>query len=400
MKTLELTPDLYYCGVADPGLRTFDIVMHTEFGTTYNSYLLRAGDKTVLFETAKECFCGEYLSELRTLTDPAKIDAIVVSHTEPDHVGSLASLLDVNPNIEVIGTVGAIGFLKLILNRDFRSHAVKDGEVIEIGNKTLQFYVLPNLHWPDTMYTYIEELEALVTCDSFGAHYCCEGILRSTVPDEADYQKALKYYFDNILGPFKRPFLQTALDRISPLSLRWILTGHGPVHDTGISELVEQYRAWVTPESRNKKQVVVAYASAYGYTKELATRICEGLRSFPEVEVELYDMEKSDAETVAQRIVEADGFLLGSPTLLGDPVEPVFGLTLHLHPPMMKGKYAAAFGSYGWSGEAVPTLTDRLCHLKCKVTEGFRVRFRPSEEESAAAQQFGTNFAKQIIEQA
>lgn len=400
MKTLQLAPDLYYCGVADPGLRTFDLVMHTEFGTTYNSYLLRAGDKTVLFETAKECFAGEYLEALRGITDPAKIDAIVVSHTEPDHVGSLAGLLEVNPDIEVIATVGAIGFLKLILNRDFRSHVVKDGEVLQIGDKTLRFMVLPNLHWPDTMYTYIEELQALVTCDSFGAHYCCEGILRSKVQNEADYQQALKYYFDNILGPFKQPFLQTALDRITSLQLGWVLTGHGPVHDTGIEQLIAQYRAWATPQPREKKQVVVAYASAYGYTKELADRICEGLRSEPKVEVELYDMEQSDAATVAERIVDADGFLLGSPTLLGDPVEPVYGLTLYLHPPMVKGKYAAAFGSYGWSGEAVPTLTDRLCHLKCKVTEGFRVRFRASETEAAAAQQFGADFAKQLIAQA
>lgn len=397
MKTLQLTNDLFYCGVQDPGLRTFDIIMHTEFGTSYNSYLLRAGDKTVLFETSKEKFEGQYLSTLKTIVDPATIDTLVVSHTEPDHVGSLAGLLALNPNLRVVGTVGAIGFLKQILNRDFNGVVVKDGETMTIGNKTLRFMGVPNLHWPDTMYTYIEEEKALVTCDSFGAHYACEGILRSAVTDEAGYLRAAKYYFDNIIGPFKQPFMATALSRIKDLDMRLICTGHGPVLDSHIEEILALYRAWVSPAPLfDAPTVVIAYVSAYGYTRRLAQLMAEGVQAAG-AQAKLYDLETADTAEVAAAVTASCGFLLGSPTILGDALAPVAGLTLHLLSPLVKGKPAAAFGSYGWSGEAVPNLTERLKQLKCKVQEGYRIRFRASEQEEAQARAFGESFAKTAL---
>ena len=207
MKTLKLKEGLYWTGVLDPQLRVFDIIMETEFGTTYNSYLLKGSEKTALFETAKEKYFDEYLEKVKELTDPSKIDYIIVNHTEPDHAGSLAKLLDYSPNANIVATPTAIGFLKHILNRDFYSIPVQDGDTLSLGDKTLRFLSLPNLHWPDSMYTYAEEDKVLFTCDSFGSHYSHEGILRSTVTDTEGYMRATKYYFDNILGPFKRPYL-------------------------------------------------------------------------------------------------------------------------------------------------------------------------------------------------
>ena len=177
--------------------------MYTEFGTTYNSYVLKTEDKTILFETAKAGFFDEYLEKLKEITDIESVDYLVVDHTEPDHAGSVERLLDINPNIKIVGTGCAINFLKNIVNRDFYSLAVKDNETLTIGGKTLKFLVVPNLHWPDTMYTWIEEDKVLITCDSFGSHYGFHGILRSKVTEEVDYWKATKYYFDCIIGPFK-----------------------------------------------------------------------------------------------------------------------------------------------------------------------------------------------------
>ena len=206
MKTLQLKQDFYWAGILDKNLRVFDIIMYTEFGTTYNSYILKAGDETILFETAKEKFFGDYKAALSEQLDIAQIDYIVVDHTEPDHAGSIAHIIAENPQAKIIATPTAISFLKNIVNEDFYSIPVKNGDELKIGNKTLQFFLLPNLHWPDTMYTYIKEDKTLVTCDSFGSHYAHEGILRSTVTDTEGYLRATKYYFDNILGPFKQPY--------------------------------------------------------------------------------------------------------------------------------------------------------------------------------------------------
>ena len=181
----------------------FDIIMYTEFGTTYNSYVMKAGDKTVLFETAKAKFFDEYLEKLKELTDVTKIDYLVVSHTEPDHAGSVEKLLEINPGMKIIATGCAVNFLKEIVNGEFTAIVVKDNQEMKIGDKTLKFLVVPNLHWPDTMYTYIEEEQILVTCDSFGSHYGFHDILVSKVTDHEGYMRATKYYFDNIIGAFQ-----------------------------------------------------------------------------------------------------------------------------------------------------------------------------------------------------
>ena len=146
MKSVKLRDGFYWTGIQDEELRVFDIIMYTEFGTTYNSYVMKAGDQIVLFETAKAKFFEEYIEKLKEVIDVTKIDYLVVSHTEPDHAGSVERLLDYSPQMKVLATGCAIGFLKEIVNRDFVSIAVKDNQVMKIGDKTLKFMFVPNLH--------------------------------------------------------------------------------------------------------------------------------------------------------------------------------------------------------------------------------------------------------------
>lgn len=398
MKTLELKKGFTWTGILDKELKVFDIIMETEFGTSYNSYILKTSDKTVLFETAKEKFFDEYLAELKQITDIEDIDTIVVNHTEPDHAGSVGRLLELNPNIKIVGTACALNFLKEIINRDFNKQAVKENDEIKIGDKTLRFMPLPNLHWPDTMYTYIVEDKTLVTCDSFGAHYAFDGILLSRLADQAGYQRALKYYFDNILGPFK-PFMVKALNRIQDLEVELICTGHGPVIDCGIDELMKQYREWSEGcEPNAQKTVVMPYVSAYGYTGLVAEAIAEGLRTAGDINVLLYDMVEADADEVLKEIEKADGLLFGSPTILQDALKPIWDLTTAIHAPTHGGKLASAFGSYAWSGEAVNNLTERLKQLKMKVVDGYRVKLRPSAAELEGAVAYGHDFGCLLLD--
>lgn len=392
---MKLKNGIDFVGVLDRDLRVFDIIMETEFGTTYNSYVVSGSEKTALIETAKAKFFDEYLENIQSVTDVAKIDYIIVDHTEPDHAGSAARLLELNPEIEVIGTVGAINFLSQIVNKPFKSRAVKEGDSIDLGGKTLQFMIVPNLHWPDTMYTYIPEDKTLFTCDSFGSHYCCEGILRSKVENKEGYLRAAKYYFDNILGPFKS-FMNKALDRVENIEIDMVCPGHGPVLDSGIADFFKTYREWSKTENPNtEKTVVMAYVSAYGYTGMMAAAIAEGIRS-QGAQVHMYDLVTDDCTALSADLLYADGILLGSPTILGDALKPVYDLSSTLLPTIHGGKQAAAFGSYGWTGEAVPNLTQRLTQLRMKVSEGIRFRFMPSDDELAQCREFGVEFAKKL----
>ena len=392
MRSLQLRKDFYWTGIIDRDLRVFDIIMYTEFGTTYNSYILKAGDKTILFETAKARFFDEFIEKVNEITASTKIDYLVVNHTEPDHAGSVERLLELNPGLKIIATGCAAGFLKEIVNRDFTVITVKDNETIKIGDKTLRFLVVPNLHWPDTMYTYIEEEQILVTCDSFGSHYAFDDVLVSKVTDHEGYMRATKYYFDNILGPFK-PYMKKALDRVRQLDVTMICTGHGPVLDARLDFMMDTYEEWCRmPEQNPKKTVVIPYVSAYGFTKTLCEKITEGIQDSGDVLVRAYDMVESDAGEVLGEMAVADGILLGSPTILGEALKPIWDLTIQMFPVTHGGKLAGAFGSYGWSGEAVEHLTQRLKQLRMKTVDGLRVRFKPGEANLIDAYEFGYNF--------
>lgn len=273
MKALKLRENFYWTGIVDADLRVFDIIMYTEFGTTYNSYVLKTGDKTILFETAKEKFFDDYLEKLKEITDVESIDYLVVEHTEPDHAGSVERLLDLNPGMKIIATGCALGFLKEIVNRDFTGIPARDNMTMKIGDRTLRFLFVPNLHWPDTMYTYIEEEQILVTCDSFGSHYGFYDVLLSKVTDWEGYMRATKYYYDNIIGPFK-PFMLKALERVRELDISMICTGHGPVIDDKIDFILNTYEEWSTVVNSNpKKTVIMPYVSAYGYTNPWRKRL-------------------------------------------------------------------------------------------------------------------------------
>ena len=393
MKALKLRDNFYWTGIVDDTLRVFDIIMYTEFGTSYNSYLMKAGDKTILFETAKAKFFDEYLESLKEITDVTKIDYLVVNHTEPDHAGSVEKLLELNPGLKIIATGCAIGFLKEIVNGEFTAIPVKDNQEMKIGDKTLRFMVVPNLHWPDTMYTYIEEEQVLVTCDSFGSHYGFHDVLVSKVTDHEGYMRATKYYFDCIIGPFK-PYMLKALARVRELDLSMICPGHGPVLDERLDFIMDTYEKWCTVINPNqKKTVIIPYVSAYGYTAQLAEKIAEGIKDSGDIDVRCYDMVTADQAKVLEELGFADGILFGTPTIVGEALKPIWDLTTSIFAGTHGGKLASAFGSYGWSGEGVPHIIERLKQLRMKVVdEGFRVRFKPGENNLIDAYDYGYNF--------
>lgn len=397
MKTKQLKNDLYWVGNQDPDLRIFDILMYTEFGTSYNSYVLKGSEKSAVFEASKAKFADDYLEKLTEIIPLDEIDYIILSHTEPDHSGTIERLLELNPKLKLVGTSAAMNFMKEICNRDFTGVIVKEGDKLSLGNKTLKFIMAPNLHWPDTMFTYVEEDGLLATCDAFGAHYSLEGVTSDSIPSRDDYQNALKYYFDGIIAPFKS-FALDAIKKIENLKINMILTGHGPVLTDDPAAIVEQYRQWATETNPNtKKTVIIPYVSAYGYTETMAKKITEGIQAYADIDVRLYDMVYADKEKVLDELYWADGILLGTPTMVGEALKPIWDLTTSIFAKTHGRKIASAFGSYGWSGEGVPNIMERLKQLGMKLYgEGLRIRFKPNEAQLQEAFEFGYGFGASV----
>ena len=399
MKAIEIKKDVFWVGALDPKLRIFDIIMYTPYGTTYNSYIVKGSEKTAIFDTVKVQFFDEYIERLKSFNiDIANIDYIVVNHTEPDHAGSVAKLLSIAKNAKVVGSFAAIKFLKSIANREFEFITVGDGDSLDLGNKTLKFISAPFLHWPDSIYTYLVEDEILFTCDSFGCHYCNENIFDDEIENKKEYLDALKYYYDCIMSPFA-PYVLQAIEKIKDLKIQYICDGHGPILREDPHGIIELYKKWSTPEAKNPdiKKVSIAYVSAYGYTKQMAEKIAEGINSKGNFQVDSFDLVYSKPEDVMKSMDSADGMLFGSPTINGDALKPVWDVLTTLNPIVHGKRPAAAFGSYGWSGEAVKFLEERLKQLKFVTLPGLRVNFKPSDSELSECFKFGSKFASLVL---
>ncbi len=399
-KIIDLTPDVKWIGVLDPDIRTFDIVMHTEHGTTYNSYFINATKKTIV-ETAKEKFSDTYLKKLMRVTDPADIAYIVLDHTEPDHSGAMRQLLDLAPSAVVVGSGNAIRYLSDIVNRPFKSLVVKDGDMLDLGNRTLKFIAAPNLHWPDSIYTYLVEDKILFTCDSFGAHYCSEEMFDDLT---GDYSEDFRYYFDVILKPYSK-FMIRAIEKIRPLDISMIATGHGPILRKGWKKIVDDTHELASSYLKltggsGEKRLLITYVSAYGYTKEMAELIARGASEVENVVIEVMDIETAGIGEIDSRLTISDGIIVGSPTINQNTLLPVYKMMAMVSPLRDKGKLAGSFGSYGWSGEAPGLIAEMMRNLRLRFfEEPAAYKFLPESDKEKPLIEYGGRFARELTAQ-
>lgn len=395
-KVIKVKEDIYWIGILDEKLRAFDIIMETKYGTTYNSYFINA-DKKAIIETAKGKFWDTYKSKIEQVCNPSEIAYIIVNHTEPDHVGSIKSLLKLAPDAEVVGSNSAIKFLQNQIGETFKHRIVKEGDIIDLGNKKIHVISAPNLHWPDTIFTYLEEDKLLFTCDSFGAHYCHEAMFDDLT---GNYDEAFTYYYDVILKPFSRFYL-TAIDKIRPLAIDMICPGHGPILRKNWKRMVdlsEQYSKEYLSNYPVINRILVAYVSAYGFTKTLAEKIAQGLQTHPEIEVDLCDIETMDANELSDKIAKANAYLFGSPTINQNTLPQIYTCMSMINPIRDKSKLAGCFGSYGWSGETKDILIANFNPLKLNYFgEALFVKFKPQEKDFEEYIQYGKNFGEIFI---
>lgn len=396
-KVLDLNENVKWIGILDPSLVTFDVVMNTRYGTTYNSYFIDA-DKKVIIEASKDKFAEDYLNKVKSVVNPEEIDYIIMNHTEPDHSGCLKDLLEIAPNATVVGTGTGIRFLKAITNKDFEHIVVKDGDELDLGNKTLKFITAPFLHWPDTMYTYLEEDNILFTCDSFGCHFCDERMFNDEVDD---FSNAFEHYFNVIMSPFSEHMLK-AIDKIKDIDIDILATGHGPILRENPQKYIDKTKEMADNAAHMKKtgtpKVFIPYVSAYGNTGKIAEMIKDGLLSVADMDVVIMDVEHADMEEVQYEINHSDAILIGTPTITQNTFLPIYKIFGALNPVVNRGKITGAFGSYGWSGEGVDIVQSILTALRFKpVGNGLKVNFVPDSEDGNESFEYGKTVGEEIM---
>ena len=396
METVSLANNVYWVGAKDPGLAVFDIVIPTEYGTTYNSYLVRGTDKTALIDCVKRPFAEELFRNISRVLPPETLDYVVINHSEPDHSGALVDLLERNPKVTVYLSRSAKMFIDNIVNREYSFKTVEDGEELSLGGKTLRVLNTPYLHWPDTILTYLVEDRILFPCDFLGSHYSSPEFFNDEVPDPEAVRKAFEFYYSTIMRPYKEHVLK-ACEKLKGLPIAMIAPSHGPILRKDPRSYISWYEDRASVLSRVKeKKVTVAYVSAYGNTAAMAAKVAEGVESAG-VTAKLINCVEVPADQIIDEFETSAGFLIGTPTLNANVPDPILHMIANLVVLNVKGKPASVFGSYGWSGEAIKTVQDILASMRLKIAvEPIRVRMTPSEADLAACVDFGRKFAESV----
>lgn len=392
---MKIADNVYYVGVSNPTLRVFDIIMATEYGTTYNSYLVQGSEKSALIDGAHKGFENLFVENVEAITDFKNIDYMIVNHTEPDHSGAIRLVIEHNPDIVVYGTAACLKNLDNIVRMPFNRVAVKDGDTLDLGGKTLTFCVSPNIHWPDTMMTYLAEDKILFSCDFLGAHYAEPTMYVHKAYKKDLYEKEFKVYYDAIMGPFAK-FVLRALDRIKDLDIALVCPSHGPmIAGDDIKVAMDTYRTWATPEEKTEKTVAIYYVSAYGYTRKMCQYLADKLAE-KDIVVSAFDVIKTDAADIAAHL-EDDCLVFGSPTLNRAALKPVLDVISCIDAVSAAGRPYATLGCFGWSGEACAQLNDRCNSIKMKqVGESVRSQFTPTDEVYAQLDTLADQIAETI----
>ena len=380
----EIRPDVYWLGARHPELQVFDELFPTRNGTTYNAYLVRGSEKTALIDTVKAPFADDYLERVEKLSG-GKVDFVVVNHTEPDHSGALEKVLQRYPEATVICTRPGENFLRQLFNHPMKTHVAAEGEEIDLGGRTLRFILAPYLHWPDTMFTWLPEEKLLFSCDAFGAHFCAEGLYDDEVPD---FSGEFSFYFDSIMRPF-RDKVREAVEKVENLPIDLICPSHGPIVRKGVREKLEAYRSWSLPLADGTRRALLLTLSPHGNTRDMATYVRQGLESRG-VEVEERAIIAVEPRELRDLLERTDALIVATPTINRDAPPPVWQTMSLLSTVTPRGKIGAVFGSYGWSGEAVKMVEERLAGLKYQLpVPGIHFRFKPTDEDNQACREFG-----------
>jgi flavorubredoxin len=384
----EISKNVYWVGVRDWHRRMFDALIPLPKGTTYNSYLIVGSEKKALIDTVNPGFERELDEKIGNVMNPADIDYVIMNHAEPDHAGSIPHVMAINQKAKLVtsakGAKMAQTFYKVPQERII---AVHDQETINLGDKTLKFIEAPMLHWPETMFTYLQEDKILFPCDFFGSHVA-QGLYDDEIEDLLVYAQR---YYGEIMMPFN-VMAQKALEKIKGLEIRMIAPSHGPIH-RNTARILDAYVKWSNGETRQK--AIIVYATMWNSTEKMVNPIADTLTS-EGVEVVKYNLVYSDIGDVAKDLVDSRAIVLGTPTVLGGAHPLAFYATYlvkALKPPL---KYGVVLSSYGWSGGAIKHVQEVLGPTKMEIVGAKEINGPPTESDIAEIVELGKTLARRV----
>lgn len=390
----RIKDEIYSVGIRDWELRHFHgHELSTHRGSTYNSYLIK-DEKNILVDTVWDPFKEAFTDKLDEEVGLKNIDAIVINHIEPDHGGSLGYLMSKIPETPIYCTKNGAEIIKRHFQQDWNFNIVKTGDTIKTGNYELVFLEMQMLHWPDSMATFVKGPNVLLSSDAFGQHYAPENLFNDEVDNNELYEEAIKYYA-NILSPFSA-LIKKKVEQIRELNLpiEMIAPSHGIIWRKDPIQIVDKYYQW--SQDYNEGNVVIFYDTMYDSTKKMAETIAEGIDR-EGIAVKLFNTSIDDVSDLITEIFKAKGVIGGSCTVNNNVLRSVAAVLTEIKGHKFKNKYAAAFGSYGWSGEGAKVINSTFEETGMKiVNEPLQVRYRASTEELDKCIELGKHFAQSI----
>lgn len=393
MRAVKVTDNIWWVGAIDWNLRDFH-GYETPLGTTYNAYLVVGSEGVALIDTVKDGFVPELLSRIASVVPPETVTHIVVNHVEPDHNGGLPEVMAALPQARVVASPGGVKGVAEYHN-GLEIEAVKQGDVIDLGGRTLQFLPMPMVHWPDSMFTFCAEERVLMPNDAFGQHYASEERFADEVGADLAIEQ-LGIYYANILNPLSVA-VGKAIEKL--VATGWEFDIVAPSHGVGwhaaeFGRALASYQRWVAGERRDK--VVVAYATMWGSTDLLAKRVADAVAATG-CEVTCYDLAVTPIAEVTYDLLEAKALLLGSPTLHHGMLFRVAGILQWLAGLKFDDRLAGVFSSYGWSKGAEKQMRERLEAMGFEMPfEDFTEKFRPTDEDFAAIDEWAREIAEAV----
>ncbi|MFC1962650.1 anaerobic nitric oxide reductase flavorubredoxin [Chloroflexota bacterium] len=391
--SLKIKNNITWVGTVDWEIRKFHGEEYsTHRGSTYNSYLIR-DDKPVLVDTVWGPFAKEFVHNLGKETDLQSISYIIANHAETDHSGALPELLKVIPDTPVYCTANAVRSLTGHYHQDWNFKVVKTGDRLNIGSKELIFIEAPMLHWPDSMFCYLTGDNILFSNDAFGQHYASELMFNDLVDQAELYQECIKYYA-NILTPFSK-LVEKKIKEVVGLNLPvdMICTSHGVIWRDDPLQIVKKYAEWAGDYQEN--QITIIYDTMWNGTRQMAEAIAKGIKSADsEVAIKLFNSARSDKNDIITEIFKSKTVLIGSPTINRGLLSSVAGILETFRGLAFKNKKAAAFGSYGWSGESVKIMLEKLKEGGFEILDdGIRALWNPDKESIDSCINYGRDLA-------
>lgn len=360
----------------------------THKGSSYNSYLIR-DEKTVLIDTVWEPYAKEFVANLKKEIDLNKIDYIISNHAEIDHGGSLTELMKEIPNTPIYCTKSGAKIIKGHHHKDWNFVEVKTGDTLDIGKNKLVFVEAKMLHWPDSMMTYMSGENILFSNDAFGQHFASELMYNDLVDKEELYNEAIKYYA-NILTPFSK-FVVSKIEEVVALNIpiNMICPSHGIIWRDTPLQIIEKYMEWA--KSYQENQITIIYDTMWNGTRRMAEAIAEGIKAKDkDVTIKLYNCAKKDKNDIVTEVFKSKMILVGSSTINNGILTAAAGLLEMIKGLKFTNKKAAAFGSYGWSGEGIKIITEQLKEGKFDVVnDGIKEMWAPDEDALGRCREFG-----------